>query len=443
MLIACKTEGITPFIPAVASFSACALFTVNHLSTTQGIVCSSIVSIVSYVATQRAQESQRWKHWRGWYQPRLEQNGGAESKPPRFVTFVRLSFVFKQNRRAWMAFLMLRRASIVAAVMVGTTSVLGPPGQILILGNTFDYRVVPFLLLCYFVVSHAEFSPYAIHEDNTLETCSLIALLMSIYADVSMQLEAGVDGTQADDGCDPTKAHLDNGTLSTAPSAAVCDCDEWNFTLARWVCQLQYVKANTLIVTLSVIVVAYIWIRQRKNRSSRGVMAKTGLTGRLTREHSRESMGSRSSSFGSARSGSDLDVVLTLNAANEFSVPTTRSSSSDPGEGQVSTHALNESIGLSLPEVAMWKEAFEKFDQDSNGKLDLDELFQTLQQLDGQTQREEVKRLFDMDDDNEQIDLPGFLKVMKKKRDNVNAQEELTMGECAVASLFHPVYLPT
>ena len=83
------------------------------------------------------------------------------------VTFVRLSFIFVQKHRAWMAFLMLRRAVIVASVLIGTTSVLGAPGSVNLLGATFDYRLLPFMVLSYFVISHAQFAPYSIQEDNS------------------------------------------------------------------------------------------------------------------------------------------------------------------------------------------------------------------------------------------------------------------------------------
>jgi hypothetical protein len=109
-------------------------------------------------------------------------------KPGRFTSLVRLSYVFKEDRRAWQAIVMMRQVWLVGAKVVSDLFA-SPENQTLplaIFNGELDWRWVALVPILISVHLQASYRPYALWHDNVLEQSCLLALLLVIWADVTL-----------------------------------------------------------------------------------------------------------------------------------------------------------------------------------------------------------------------------------------------------------------
>lgn len=60
-------------------------------------------------------------------------------------------------------------------------------------GGTVDFRLLPLLLISVYMVIQAHSKPYVVRSDNALEQCVLMALVLTIFADITLGQQISLD----------------------------------------------------------------------------------------------------------------------------------------------------------------------------------------------------------------------------------------------------------
>jgi hypothetical protein len=338
------------------------------------------------------------------------------AKKPRFVTYCRLSFIFKDQHRGWLAIVLLRNLLINFAYFVGTQ--VEPIDQFVVLGARFDYRILPFLMICVIIVIQTNNQPYLLDEDNHLETTTLVALLVCIYSDIAT--EAGKQTVQSD-------------------------------TCQGRLCKIQL---NALVVIATVSLVVVNWIGkvmlndQKKNQAS---LTKAGIMGSnrnfqtMSREDSStDNLQTRTDVNALSTSLGDLSAAFTYEADTGGGGPGTVAASDSEctcrktGSQKCLSYkhgSLNCDVSilairhkLVIADIIAWKKAFQIIDVDRGGTLDQKEIWTMWKGIDPSIRKPEVMEMFGLrvqDDDDATVNFEHFLAVMKHHRDNANEAEEL------------------
>ena len=96
-------------------------------------------------------------------------------KHAELTTFSRVTTLFNADCQWWMAWLMFRRAVIVAAFFYGKIAAIE--------GHSVDWRALPFFVLAVSGLLQVWYMPFKLPGDNRLESLSLLMLMVIIYID--------------------------------------------------------------------------------------------------------------------------------------------------------------------------------------------------------------------------------------------------------------------
>ena len=130
-------------------------------------------------------------------QPTEEQQMMPWLHPARFDPWVRYKYIYNERNRFWQATLQLRKVILVLAVILvqvyGEDVHLWGKGQD---STVVQTKTMSFAMFSVAIVLQAIRQPYTIREDNVMEQCVLVALMTSVYFDITRSSHEGSSALQ-------------------------------------------------------------------------------------------------------------------------------------------------------------------------------------------------------------------------------------------------------